>query len=102
MIGRYRLVEAVSTLLVAAFTIATLSAVIALQATPYAVTAAQLVDGFRFRLPASFNVAFAAFGIIGVGASELVAPPRRRSSKGLRAPRRPERRLARRRAAAAS
>jgi Mn2+/Fe2+ NRAMP family transporter len=75
VVGRYRLVEAVSTLLVAAFTIATLSAVVALQATPYAVTPAQLVDGFRFRLPPSFNVAFAAFGIIGVGASELIYYP---------------------------
>jgi Mn2+/Fe2+ NRAMP family transporter len=73
--GRYRLVEAVSTLLVAAFTITTMVAVIALQRTPYAVTSAQLVDGFRFHLPRSFTVAFAAFGIIGVGASELIYYP---------------------------
>ena len=38
-------------------------------------TSAQLVDGFRFHLPPSFNVAFAAFGIIGVGASELIYYP---------------------------
>jgi len=75
VIGRYRFVEAVSTLLVAAFTITTMVAVIALQGTPYAVTSAQLVDGFRFHLPRSFNVAFAAFGIIGVGASELIYYP---------------------------
>jgi manganese transport protein len=75
VIGRYRFVEAVSTLLVAAFTITTMVAVIALQTTPYAVTSAQLLDGFRFRLPPSFNVAFAAFGIIGVGASELIYYP---------------------------
>jgi manganese transport protein len=75
LVGRYRFVEAVSTLLVAAFTISTMVAVIALQATPYAVTSAQIVDGFRFRLPASFNVAFAAFGVIGVGASELIYYP---------------------------
>ena len=75
VVGRYRLVEAVSTLLVAAFTITTMVAVIALQRTPYAVTSAQLVDGFRFHLPPSFNVAFAAFGIIGVGASELIYYP---------------------------
>ena len=59
----------------AAFTVTTMVAVIALQTTPYAVTVAQLVDGFRFRLPPSFNVAFAAFGIIGVGASELIYYP---------------------------
>jgi manganese transport protein len=75
VIGRYRFVEAVSTLLVAAFTLTTMVAVIALQTTPYAVTSGQLVDGFRFRLPPSFNVAFAAFGIIGVGASELIYYP---------------------------
>ncbi len=73
--GRYRFVETVSTILVAAFTVTTVIAVIALQTTPYAVTAAQLADGFRFRLPDSFNTAFAAFGVIGVGASELVYYP---------------------------
>ncbi len=75
VIGRYRFVEAVSTFLVAAFTITTVVAVIALQTTPYAVTSAQLFEGLRFRLPPSFNVAFAAFGIIGVGASELIYYP---------------------------
>ena len=75
LFGRYRFVEAFSTFLVAAFTITTMVAVIALQTTPYAVTLAQLGDGFRFRLPPSFNVAFAAFGIIGVGASELIYYP---------------------------
>jgi manganese transport protein len=75
VIGRYRFVETLSTLLVAAFTISTLVAVIALQATPYAVTSGQVVDGFRFHLPPSFNVAFAAFGVIGVGASELIYYP---------------------------
>jgi len=75
VIGRYRFIEAVSTLLVAAFTFATMFAVIALQRTSYAVTSAQIVDGFRFHLPDSFTVAFAAFGIIGVGASELIYYP---------------------------
>lgn len=75
VIGRYRFIEAVSTFLVAAFTLTTMVAVIALQTTPYAVTTAQLADGFRFHLPPSFNVAFAAFGIIGVGASELIYYP---------------------------
>jgi manganese transport protein len=75
VIGHYRFVEAVSTLLVAAFTLTTMVAVIALQTTPYAVTSTQLAYGFRFHLPASFSVAFAAFGIIGVGASELIYYP---------------------------
>jgi Mn2+/Fe2+ NRAMP family transporter len=75
LLGRYRLVEAVSTLLVAAFTVSTIVAVVALQTTPYAVTAAQVASGLRFELPPSFNVAFAAFGVIGVGASELIYYP---------------------------
>lgn len=75
VVGHYRLVEAVSTALVAAFTVTTMVAVAALQTTPYAVTAGQLLDGLRFRLPPSFNVAFAAFGVIGVGASELIYYP---------------------------
>ena len=75
VVGRYRLVEWFSTLLVALFVVCTLGAVAALQSTPYAITPAQLSDGFRFRLPPSFSTAFAAFGIIGVGASELIYYP---------------------------
>ena len=48
---------------------------IALQWTPYRVSSAQLLDGLTFQLPASFTVAFAAFGITGVGASELIYYP---------------------------
>ena len=73
--GRYKVVEFGSTLMVAAFTISTIVAMIALQWTPYRVSASQLIDGLKFQLPASFTVAFAAFGITGVGASELVYYP---------------------------
>jgi manganese transport protein len=75
VVGRYKFVEIVSTALVAIFTLCTLVAVAALQTTPYAITAANLADGFRFSLPANFTTAFAAFGIIGVGASELIYYP---------------------------
>lgn len=75
VIGRYRLVERLSLGLVALFTIATLSAVGLLQETPYAVTGAQLAEGFSFGLPDRLVTAFAAFGIIGVGASELIYYP---------------------------
>jgi len=61
--------------MVVAFTLCTMVAVIALQFTPYAVTPANLIDGLSFNLPPSFTVAFAAFGIIGVGASELIYYP---------------------------
>jgi manganese transport protein len=75
VIGRYRLVESTSTAMVAAFTITTLVAVIAMQSTPYAVTGAQLASGFTFQLPPDIATAFGAFGIIGVGASELIYYP---------------------------
>lgn len=75
VVGRYKLVESASTLMVVAFTICTMVAVIALQFTPYAITTHHLAEGFRFKLPGSFTVAFAAFGIIGVGASELIYYP---------------------------
>jgi Mn2+/Fe2+ NRAMP family transporter len=73
--GRYPTIERVSTALVAVFTLATLAAVGVLQATPFAVSLGQLREGFRLQLPASFNTAFAAFGVIGVGASELIYYP---------------------------
>jgi manganese transport protein len=73
--GRYGPVETGSTIMVAMFTLSTIVAMITLQWTPYRVSAAQVIDGLRFQLPASFTVAFAAFGITGVGASELIYYP---------------------------
>ena len=73
--GRYKVVEVGSTLMVAAFTVSTIVAMIALQWTPYRVSSAQSIDGLKFQMPASFTVAFAAFGITGVGASELIYYP---------------------------
>jgi Mn2+/Fe2+ NRAMP family transporter len=75
VLGRYRLVETFSTILVALFTLCTVVAVGALQTTSFAITPGQIAEGFRFQMPASFTTAFAAFGIIGVGASELVYYP---------------------------
>lgn len=73
--GRYGPVEKGSAAMVAMFTLSTIVAVVTLQWTPYRVTAAQIVEGLSFGLPESFTVAFAAFGIIGVGASELIYYP---------------------------
>ena len=75
VIGRYRFVETSSTIMVAIFTFCTMIAVGALQFTDFAVTGAQLASGFTFELPASLVTAFGAFGIIGVGASELIYYP---------------------------
>lgn len=75
VVGRYKLVETFCTAMVAIFTVCTLVAVGALQTTDYAITTAQIADGLSFRLPDDFTTAFAAFGIIGVGASELIYYP---------------------------
>ncbi len=61
--------------MVAMFTLSTIVAMVALQWTPYRVSSAQIAEGLRFHLPPSFTVAFAAFGITGVGASELIYYP---------------------------
>lgn len=73
--GRYRMVENACVIMVVMFTICTLVAVGALQWTPYQITAANIGEGLKFQLPDSFTVAFAAFAIIGVGASELIYYP---------------------------
>ncbi len=75
VLGRYRLVERLSTIMVVLFTLATVVAVGSLQWSPYAITAANVAEGFQFKLPENFMTAFAAFGIIGVGASELIYYP---------------------------
>ncbi|MEO7598244.1 MAG: Nramp family divalent metal transporter, partial [Opitutus sp.] len=75
VIGKYRFVETLSTLLVAGFTTTSVIAVVALQFTPYAITGAQLASGFSFHLPRDLATAFGAFGLIGVGASELIYYP---------------------------
>jgi Mn2+/Fe2+ NRAMP family transporter len=74
-LGRYRLVEAFSTSLVVIFTVATVFALGSLQWTEYRVSFANILEGFTFQLPENFGSAFAAFGIIGVGASELIYYP---------------------------
>jgi Mn2+/Fe2+ NRAMP family transporter len=75
LLGRYRLVESLSTVMVALFVAATLVAVFALQRTSFAITGAQLAEGFSFELPDRLVTMFGAFGIIGVGASELIYYP---------------------------
>ncbi len=75
VVGRYSLVETLSTRLGALFGLATLIAGGALPTADVAITAAQLGSGFTFTLPEKFTTAFAAFGIIGVGASELIYYP---------------------------
>jgi Mn2+/Fe2+ NRAMP family transporter len=75
VVGRYRLVESLSTAFVAIFTLATIAAVTMMQRTEFAVSGEQLAAGFTLGLPDKLVTAFAAFGIIGVGASELIYYP---------------------------
>ncbi|MDG2131376.1 MAG: Nramp family divalent metal transporter [Fuerstiella sp.] len=78
-VGRYKLIERFSVTLVVSFSIITMGNVIALQMTDrYAITTDMLVQGLSFGFPDVPNAlvtAFATFGIIGVGATELISYP---------------------------
>lgn len=80
-LGRYRLIQVVSTVLVIAFTFATILTVVMLQRTAWAVSGPELAAGLSLRLPPAqpgvnpVGTALAAFGIIGLGASELIMYP---------------------------
>lgn len=84
IVGHYGLIQLVATVFVAAFTVVTIATLIMLQSKPeWAVTGGDLADGLSFRLPPAskeaginpIGTALAAFGIIGVGASELIMYP---------------------------
>jgi len=84
LVGRYGLIQLVATVFVVAFTAVTIATLIMLQTKPqWAVTGGDLADGLSFRLPPAskeaginpIGTALAAFGIIGVGASELIMYP---------------------------
>jgi hypothetical protein len=74
-VGRYKLIERFSVLMVAFFSLSTLGAVLALQATDWRISAGQIGSGMVLGLPADTAIAFAVFGITGVGASELIYYP---------------------------
>ena len=78
VIGRYGLIQNVSTFLVASFTLVTMINLFYLQALPeWRVSWGELVDGMSFRVPEGkgLSLALYAFGIIGVGATELIQYP---------------------------
>ncbi|MEW4561016.1 Nramp family divalent metal transporter [Bremerella sp. JC770] len=82
-IGRYHFIQNFSTVLVAGFTLITIGNLCALQFTPeWAISGSEVLKGLSFSLPdASIAgttpviTALATFGIIGVGAAELIAYP---------------------------
>lgn len=78
VVGRYRLIQNFSTALVASFTLVTIINVIYLQSLPdWRVSWDDLVSGMTFQIPEGkgLAIALAAFGIIGVGATELIQYP---------------------------
>ena len=83
-VGRYRLIQVVATVLVSIFTLVTILTLVMLQTREdWAVRGHELLNGLSFRLPPSketlvgnpVTTALAAFGIIGVGAAELIMYP---------------------------
>lgn len=82
VLGRYGLVQATSTILVGGFTLVVIVNLFLLQRQPtWRVTGAEFWSGLSFGLPAEvagvnpIRTALATFGIIGVGAAELITYP---------------------------
>lgn len=80
--GRYNLIEHLSTVLVVSFTFITIGNVISLQTSEvWSISTEEIIRGLSFGVPEATNgmnpllTALAAFGIIGVGATELIAYP---------------------------
>lgn len=74
--GGYRRLEHITTVLVAAVTLFTVASVAVLQWTSFRIRLPDLESGLSFTFPAAaLALAFSAFGITGVGASELFAYP---------------------------
>lgn len=75
--GRYGIIQNLSTALVVLFTFITIGNVLSLQTTAqWRISGDQLMDGLRGRLPQQgLKMALATFGIIGVGATELLTYP---------------------------
>lgn len=74
--GSYRRIEFITTVLVVGLTFITLTATCALPATKYPIPWPDVAQGLTFAVPAlGIAAAFSAFGITGVGASELFYYP---------------------------
>ena len=72
----YRNIEKISIFMVVSFTFITVACAVLLTWTPHRISPREMLEGFHFRLPdGGPGVAFAAFGITGVGATELIYYP---------------------------
>lgn len=82
VVGRYGLIQTLSTILVAVFTLITIANLYLLQGEPeWRIAWGEFLSGLKFGFPDAIEgrtpvgTALATFGIIGVGAAELVAYP---------------------------
>ena len=74
--GRYRVIERTATLLVAGFTLTTVVSAVLIQQSPHAIRIEEILEGLTFSLPAQgLAVAFAVFGITGIGTTEIFYYP---------------------------
>ncbi len=74
--GRYKFIVRFLTLMIAIFSLLTLFCAVMILWTPYEITAADIIEGFKFHIPKGGLVtAMAVFGIVGVGTTELVMYP---------------------------
>jgi manganese transport protein len=71
--GYYKTIERTALVMIVLFVLTTLACVGFLQFTPFAVSWADIFEGFRFKLPrAALGIAIAAFGLTGVGGDEIM------------------------------
>ena len=77
VLGRYNLIQTFATALVAGFTLITILNLIQLQSLPeWRVSGQDVIAGMSFKFPdTGLATALMAFGIIGVGATELIQYP---------------------------
>ena len=80
--GRYGVVESVSVVLVCLFSISTICCSVLIQGTDYAILWSDIVEGFRFRLPAEGTIQEGGLGLtvsivaaVGLSATELIYYP---------------------------
>jgi len=74
--GGYRRIELLTTFLVASVTLVTVVCIASLPFSGFPIRGSDVEAGFSFAMPATaVTVAFSAFGITGVGASELYSYP---------------------------
>ena len=74
--GRYGVVERTAAILVVGFTFTTIISAVLIQRSPHAIRIEEILEGLQFQLPShGLAVAFAVFGITGMGSADLFFYP---------------------------